>query len=750
MKVLFNSILVPLLILCYTTVCHATHIVGGDISYECLGLNNATGNMRFKIIMHVYRDYVNGAAPFDNPAVIGIYSGNNSNNVFNRLELYNPTVSTIPIDLGNPCLIAPQNLGVEEGFYEGIVELPFESSGYSISYQRCCRNNTINNLINPSIEGGTYTIFLSAIAQQQCNSSPSFNAFPPVLICVDKPLSFDHSAADIDGDSLVYEFCTPFHGGGQAGAGFTNPAPDPPAPPPYQVIQFSPGFSALNPMVANPAMSIDSNTGLLTGVPTIQGQYVVGVCVKEYDALGNLLSLTLRDFQFNVAICENQVHTKVTADSIDFTTDHYYVESCGDSIVTFDNTSSIQSYITDYEWRIDLGNGNIFTSSAFEPTLIFPGNGVYSGWLIANPGTSGCTDTALISVSVSLELSADFNMTYDPCEIGPISFYNLTAQSVNTPISNYSWTFGDGNFSSLADPAHLYTYPDTGLRSITLRAEDVTGCIATVTKELNWTPKPIFPLSLDNTISCVPVDANTFQSIYYPIPGYKFTWDFGDGNTSNEVFGNYTYTIPGIYNRKLTVLSPAGCSQSFSSQHTALESPKADFSYSPSELTSFKTFVEFTDLSENAALWEWHFGNNDSKVSSFGGDIEYNYQDTGKQEVTLMITHRNGCTNTAIQILDIVPKITFFLPNALTPNDDGSNDVYMGKGHTTFIKSFDMSIYNRWGERIFQTSNVNEAWNGRKNNTGQQAPNGVYIAVVSIEDTRGNKQEVKGFATVIR
>jgi len=503
-------------------------------------------------------------------------------------------------------------------------------------------------------------------------------------------------------------------------------------------------------MIANPAMSIDPNTGLLTGVPTVQGQYVVGVCVKEYDALGNLLSTTLRDFQFNVAICEDQVDAQVTADSIDFTTDHYYVEACGDSIVTFDNTSSMQTYITDYEWRIDLGNGNIFTSSAFEPTLTFPSNGVYSGWLVANPGSSGCTDTALITVSISLELSADFNMSYDPCEIGPVSFSNLTSPSANTPISNYLWDFGDGNISNTTNPAHLYNYPDTGLRSITLRAEDATGCVATVTKELNWTPMPIFPLSLENTTSCVPVDANRFQSMYYPIAGYKFTWDFGDGNTSNEVFGDYSYTIPGTYNRKLTISSPTGCNQEFSSNHTALESPKADFSYSPDELTSFNALVQFTDLSENTALWEWQFGNNDSKTSSFDGDTEYHYQDTGKHEVMLIASHPNGCTDTAIQILDIVPKVTFFLPNALTPNDDGSNDVYMGKGHTTFIKSFHMSIYNRWGERIFQTSDVNEAWNGRKNNTGQKAPNGVYIAIVAIEDCRGNKQEIKGFATVIR
>ncbi len=378
MKALLQFLLPILFIFC-CNISHATHIVGGDISYECLGPNTATGDMRFKIIMHVYRDYINGLAPFDNPAAIGIYTGNNSTSVFKTLQLSNPIISTIPIDLGNPCLLVPQNLGVEEAVYEGVVELPFNASGYWISYQRCCRNGTINNLANPSSEGATYTIFLNSISQQQCNSSPTFNDFPPVLICLNKQLTFDHAATDIDGNTLVYEFCAPFHGGGQGSSGFNSPAPDPPAPPPYQTVQFAAGFSATNPMSANPALTINPNTGLLTGFPTAQGQYVVGVCVKEYNAAGDLLSVTLRDFQFNVAPCDDQVDAKVAADSVDFATDHYFVESCGDSVVTFDNTSTISSFISSYEWRIDLGNGTIFTSSVFEPTLTFPGNGVYHG-----------------------------------------------------------------------------------------------------------------------------------------------------------------------------------------------------------------------------------------------------------------------------------------------------------------------------------------------------------------------------------
>lgn len=733
----------------WSTYSNATHIVGGEISYECLGPSASTGIMQYKIVMHVYRDAFNGQAGFDNPAIIGIYTGPNSTNLHLRLPLRDPSIANIPIDLGNPCLIVPPNVQVEEAIYERIVELPYNPDGYWISYQRCCRNGTISNLNSPGGTGATYTIFLSDLAQQQCNNSPVFNDFPPIVICLNRDLEFDHSATDADGNRLVYELCAPFTGGGQmTGNGFNSPIPDPPAPPPYMSVVYGPGFNATHPMPASPNLTIDPNTGILRGFPTTRGQYSVGVCVKEYDAQGNLLSATLRDFQFNVTPCDNRVNASIAADSIDYINDIYYVNFCTDSTITFDNTSSIQAAITGYEWRFDLGNGNIVTSSSYQPSISFPGNGNYQGWLIANPGSTGCTDTSYLDINISVGLYADFSLSYDSCDIGPIYIENHSTSNNYSPISQYSWNFGNGS-SNLREPQHQYTYPsDTGRQTIELTIKNTIGCLAIHRETINWTPKPIFPVDLPSERLCFPARI-AFESPFYPIPGYTFEWDFGDGHQSNEVNAIHQYTDVGSYIKKLTITSPKGCTQSFSSTHTVLDTPSAAFSYNPTLPTSFNPTVNFIDESQFAVTWDWHFGNGANQINYTNEDVSYTYPDTGKQVVRLIVTHQSGCKDTTEQIIDIVPQFTYFLPNALTPNGDGRNDVYRGKGVLKYIKAFDLSIYNRWGEQLFHTTNPTEAWNGRKNNTGTKCQAGVYVAVVRITGPRGEQKEIKGYATIV-
>ena len=258
----------------------ASHIVGGEMSYECLG------NNQYKIILKVYRDCqsinVNGTTtPFDAPAAITFFTGNNvqyqtSPGLTSVDVLYNTSLypDEIDIDLSNPCLIPPSDVCVDQAVYETTVTLPFNSLGYYASYQRCCRNNNINNIGNPGQTGATYTIYISDLGQTSCNSSPTFNNFPPVVICNNQPIDFDHSATDAQGDQLVYSFCAP-----SVGASPNNPQPNDASAPPYGNVSFTNPFTPVAPL--GPGISIDPATGLITGTPTTNGQFVVGVCVDE-------------------------------------------------------------------------------------------------------------------------------------------------------------------------------------------------------------------------------------------------------------------------------------------------------------------------------------------------------------------------------------------------------------------------------------------------------------------------------------
>ena len=118
-------------------------------------------------------------------------------------------------------------------------------------------------------------------------------------------------------------------------------------------------------------------------------------------------------------------------------------------------------------------------------------------------------------------------------------------------------------------------------------------------------------------------------------------------------------------------------------------------------------------------------------------------------EVMQIVTHQSGCKDTAIARLDIIPRITFFMPNAFTPNLDNKNDIFIGQGYFEWAKQFEMTIWNRWGEQIFQTTDPRVGWNGRKNNTGAYSPQGVYLYLVRFRGPRGKSYEYRGYATLI-
>ncbi|UPT68496.1 MAG: hypothetical protein M0D57_07660 [Sphingobacteriales bacterium JAD_PAG50586_3] len=161
----------------------ATHIIGGELYYECLG------NNEYRVILKLYRDCFNGVPDFDNPAPIGIYTSSGilvdmNPNIAGPQPLYmfDPVVTNLPPVIANPCLVAPPNICVEEGVYEAIVTLPPINGGYTLVYQRCCRNNTILNIVSPGDVGATYTAFIPGPGTFTCNTSPHYTNFP-LLYC---------------------------------------------------------------------------------------------------------------------------------------------------------------------------------------------------------------------------------------------------------------------------------------------------------------------------------------------------------------------------------------------------------------------------------------------------------------------------------------------------------------------------------------------------------------------------------------
>ena len=186
------------LVITVTFPVFATHIIGGEMSYQY------AGNNVYNFTLKVYRDCLNGAAPFDNPANIFVF--NASGDLIDQLVPALLLDDTIPVT--QSCSGMPSDLCAEQGTYQFDVTLPPIAGGYTLVYQRCCRSGIISNLQAPLEEGMTIMATIPDMTLATGNNSPVFENYPPTAFCLNVPINFDHSATDADGDSLVYELCS--------------------------------------------------------------------------------------------------------------------------------------------------------------------------------------------------------------------------------------------------------------------------------------------------------------------------------------------------------------------------------------------------------------------------------------------------------------------------------------------------------------------------------------------------------------
>lgn len=469
-KTCFFRLLVFLVLLLSGFSSKATHIVGGVLNYKYIG------NDTFEFKLFVYRDCINGVAPFDNPALF-TFSLNNTDYNDTLIELL-VDPDTLDAHVDDPCVTVQPNVCVEFVTYTFRIGLPPNPDGYIVGYSRCCRNNSILNLtrgssgdgLNQIDWGATYTINIPGTQTQHIqNSSPVFKNFPPVGICANKPIIFDHSAVDADGDSLVYRLCTPYDGATKNNPNNLNPFYVYQQPP-YPNVIFQPPYSLTN-LLGGVPLSINPNTGLLTGTPNTIGQFVVGVCVDEYRK-GVLLTRTLRDFQFNVTDCGLLVVSSFFAPSV----------QCNNLTVGFTNQST---GATTYKWYF--GDGD--SSTAQNPTHTYADTGHYKVTLVCNQGAV-CQNISSQIVSVQFKrVEANFTTSDTLClSVGDtIKFIDQSTDAFN--ITHWDWSFSNGTSDTSQNSYVIY---DGSFSNITafLTVSSVNGCSSTIFKTFPLATKP--------------------------------------------------------------------------------------------------------------------------------------------------------------------------------------------------------------------------------------------------------------------
>ena len=449
----FGFLMFLVFVLVPGTDVEATHIVGGDMTYRCLG------GQVYEITLTLRRDCLLGSseAQFDDPAVVRIFDQNGrpmdvlgQNGLilfaYNRDDTLNEILKT-------ECEVIGGDVCVHTTTYRDTVTLPFRQGGYQLAYQRCCRNKSLTNVENADSVGMTIYMRITELGLQYCNSSPVFDEWPSIYVCGDRPILTNHGAFDREGDSIVYKLCTPYEG-----ASILNPKPSRPKIPPYDEIIYRPPYSLFNLMGGTPPLSINAQTGVISGfAEPIVGQYLIGVCMEEYRN-GRLLSIIRRDFQYNVRICTTNPVAGFESDD---------VRCDGDFKINFQNNSINYRQLT---WYFDYPNLNPHSTDTVNVMHTYTRPGAYKVALVA-VRDADCIDTLVKSIYLydSTQLKADFLFHVDTCrDTVAISFIDRSFDSL-LMITDWHWQIIlNGDTIRTVDRSPMINFTDTGLHMLGL------------------------------------------------------------------------------------------------------------------------------------------------------------------------------------------------------------------------------------------------------------------------------------------
>lgn len=281
----------------------ATHVVGGELTYEFLDQNGPlSAPFRYRIKLSVYVDrnppsnFPSGVEPIGR---IGVY------NPVNNQLIQTLSLNSVPQNVDPPLPVGCNIPGIDSvsvtlNVYQGILNLPVSFTGFNLLWQRCCRNNGVLNFINSASQGNSFFAFIPPSIYR--NTSPQFTDLAIPAICTGDTTTFINNAVDPDGDQLIYSFVAPFND--------INGSVFPPStftpPPPNVTINSAGGYSIVNPFGPGGFASINASTGLSTYRAPLQGLYVVALEILEFrnvDGVDILMGRTRRELQLISKAC---------------------------------------------------------------------------------------------------------------------------------------------------------------------------------------------------------------------------------------------------------------------------------------------------------------------------------------------------------------------------------------------------------------------------------------------------------------
>lgn len=326
--------------------------------------------------------------------------------------------------------------------------------------------------------------------------------------------------------------------------------------------------------------------------------------------------------------------------------------------------------------------------------------------LIVHPlpeGTLSGTDEICQGDTASIAIDLNGNAPFT------VSFDQVDKNGIKVPVNT---SFGStGIHVSTISPS-----PIDSIEYTTLKITDTYGCKndGSGTAYINVNPTPAPQFTVDPPAGCSPLIV-TLTNL--PEGSYQIgsqLWNFGDGSAVNSSVGSsqiHTYVDQSIFPVKLTVISAQGCEGSLTKQVTVYPDPIADFNWTPDLVTIQDNQVRFNNLSFGGSTYSWDFGTGKSSDSfapiySYPGDPETRYP------VCLITSSGFGCKDTLCKDLFVKGMTLVNIPNSFTPNEDGYNETWKPVVLGVRPDFYELSIFDRWGQVIWETRNPEEGWDG--------------------------------------
>jgi gliding motility-associated-like protein len=392
---------------------------------------------------------------------------------------------------------------------------------------------------------------------------------------------------------------------------------------------------------------------------------------------------------------------------------------CEDEMVTLSATGGLG-----YVW--DLG---VVDGVAFAPLAT-------ATYTVSGTDINGCENTDAVTVTVVPIPTINAGPDLEICLGEEVT---LTASGAGVG-GAYAWDGGVVNGVPFG-PLTTTTYTVVGTTP--------EGCFNEDEVTVTINPSMTVSFVADELIGCAPFTVN-FTSL---VPGAIYNWNFGDGGSSSASAPTHTYLSAGEFSVSLNMTNAAGCSGAvtYLDYITVVPQPIAAFTSAPTQVDVTDTEVKFTNQSLYATSYEWDFGDG-AAISNAEHPIHV-FPETGNVQYTVILTATNelGCMDVAQKAIEVKDVLIYYLPNTFTPDGDTYNELFSPIFYSGMdVYDFHFTIFNRWGEVVFESFNAAYGWNGTYGDQGL-VQDGVYIWRLEFGETMSDKKHTyEGHATLIR